>query len=450
MQRHRDDSFSSSPVVTDFTETDLDITVLNEFGAVVSHVHDTTHRNYGHYPSVVKETWARSMDDVVSTGNGADHPCYQLTTERSLYEALPQSTVNTEYNPSSRRTTITHVTCQGGPGSYDWVGLPVPYAVDLVADTKMADCILAHRERCTHACKQIIPMGNFLIELPEIKRLVNTLKEAFEEVDAYLFRQKIATDSVLAWNFGVKPFISDLKHLVNFWDDVQRQTKALMDLNGRKTEIVTNRNVPIVHGLEAHPAEPSLSTTSNKVVWHEIDSHQAHVWISSKVSFDLRDLTQVELTAYAAARGFGFSNPAKILWNAIPYSFVLDWIYPVSKCLDYIDLSTGFIPSYISGTTSHAKVTSEARQYVKIFETVNDPTVYLQAHKNGVDKTTIYRRWVGLPPASLTPEVPSPFQQLLGSLLAAQLLDPSKRPKIPRLRRKDWLKNMLDGKDPIR
>jgi hypothetical protein len=40
--------------------------------------------------------------------------------------------------------------------------------------------------------------------------------------------------------------------------------------------------------------------------------------------------------AFAAAAGF--NNPAKIVWNAIPYSFVLDWFFQFGKSLDFLSI----------------------------------------------------------------------------------------------------------------
>lgn len=60
---------------------------------------------------------------------------------------------------------------------------------------------------------------------------------------------------------------------------------------------------------------------------------------------------EIPNTAFAAASAWGLDNPAALVWEAIPYSFVIDWFYPVGDYLnDMMNLSGGITIKSMSVT----------------------------------------------------------------------------------------------------
>lgn len=59
---------------------------------------------------------------------------------------------------------------------------------------------------------------------------------------------------------------------------------------------------------------------------------------------------EVESTALDLLKSTGLSNPALLAWELLPYSFVVDWVYPVGSYLENMNASSGL--RFIRGSTS--------------------------------------------------------------------------------------------------
>lgn len=49
----------------------------------------------------------------------------------------------------------------------------------------------------------------------------------------------------------------------------------------------------------------------------------------------------------------GLSNPAEVLWEKVPFSFLVDWFYTVGDTLSILDATHGF--QFLSGSTTHRR-----------------------------------------------------------------------------------------------
>lgn len=65
----------------------------------------------------------------------------------------------------------------------------------------------------------------------------------------------------------------------------------------------------------------------------------------------------------------GFSNPALIAWELMPWSFVLDWFIPIGNYLSSLDATLGV--SFMKGSK-----TVFTKRYGHTIDTVNQPVVY--------------------------------------------------------------------------
>jgi hypothetical protein len=81
--------------------------------------------------------------------------------------------------------------------------------------------------------------------------------------------------------------------------------------------------------------------------------------ISAKVEGEYEAIAICELyfttseSALAALRQTGLTNPAFLAWDAFPYSFVADWIYPLGNYLNLLDATLGmeFLSGYVTAKT---------------------------------------------------------------------------------------------------
>lgn len=61
-------------------------------------------------------------------------------------------------------------------------------------------------------------------------------------------------------------------------------------------------------------------------------------------------------TFFNALSSVGMTNPLEVLWEKVPYSFVVDWFYPIGDWLSSMDAAYGFI--FKSGSSSELVKTS--------------------------------------------------------------------------------------------
>lgn len=68
---------------------------------------------------------------------------------------------------------------------------------------------------------------------------------------------------------------------------------------------------------------------------------------------------------FIALKSLGLGNPAEIAWELVPYSFVVDWVWPVGDWLSSLDAATGLF--FLSGSLTEraesvGRLTSDPRQ----------------------------------------------------------------------------------------
>lgn len=103
----------------------------------------------------------------------------------------------------------------------------------------------------------------------------------------------------------------------------------------------------------------------------------AETSISSEVTHDIkvRYNMRVNNPTMAYLSGIGLDNPAYLAWVGIPFSFVVDWLMPVSPWLQSLTTPLGltFIDGYISRRTSGSVEIVRKRYFGS---TTNRPVVY--------------------------------------------------------------------------
>jgi len=441
--RVRDSSLDTSAISTDITY-DEDRVERDSSGHIVSHS-NTYGINIGHFASTVMTEGGALMVDSLSTGKKrSEHPCLQTVTSKRLREGGTVLQVFEQYNPGSGNTTTYTSTVYVQPhenvGSWP-TGIESLYDVDFLSHSGYFEGCLDHTDRCRQAIQERAAVGVFLAELSELKGLVKTVKNAMQ--DAARRNPKRFADPLLAWEFGVKPFISDIQNIHSALLGYHQVIARLKAQGQQPTRIRTNRKLELLGFTEFTHTPPGIASAASRSVYStDIDAPVAHAWWVSDVIFDLRAVSNMKLTLYAATRTFGFSNPAKVAWNLVPFSFVIDWLIPVSKLLNALDLAQGIIPSKVVRTTTHVKAYRRISQFHSIFRSPSSTIVILDDFPNGTKEEFIYRRWLGIPRGSFRLEDLTPRELWLSFLLTAQRFTKALIPFFKRLKKKDRLKRL--------
>jgi len=190
---------------------------------------------------------------------------------------------------------------------------------------------------------------NFIIELLELKPIFKKLASIPKHIREGTLTKAVSGKSLsrrspinaakggakgfLAVEFQWLPFISDIYAFITAMDTV---TKRINFLIKTKKEETTVRFVKEDCAVRAE-------TGTEIIVYDDSSDVRQSIWLTDyqcdfistwKLYQDLEGLDDV----WAGLRGLfvdlGVNNPAKIVWNAIPFSFLVDWVAPVSQWLE--------------------------------------------------------------------------------------------------------------------
>lgn len=164
-------------------------------------------------------------------------------------------------------------------------------------------------------------LANDLWELPELKGLIPKFEKNLKST---------VSGNFLAFQFGWVPLVSDIKALLVLSDSVTKRLKHLKDTRGQETRIsFFGKYDPIGPDFV-----DSISLFSYYRLRYKRTGAQGVFRASGYLTQDLKDLddTYAQVKAFSAA--LGLNNPSKIFWNALKYSFVIDWFTNISGLLD--------------------------------------------------------------------------------------------------------------------
>lgn len=263
-----------------------------------------------------------------------------------------------------------------------------------------------------------VSLANFTMELKDLPGMAADLIGKFASLRPGVMNgewPRITPETVsgdfLSWNFGWAPFMGDLSKLAKVLDSVRRRLEHLRRTKGRAVKAGFLRpvdqsardNEPLTIGFVAAGGiafggvrvfRTSLETT------FRAGAHVRH---------DMDYLDEPEGMLRALIGTLGLTNPLKVAWNAMPFSFVADWLLDVGGFLNAYgviqDQESGWVVSRLCWSltqvgTFRAEVTPRGGNPITL----------------GTWKVKRYRRFVGLPISPLDISSPTP-QQI--ALLAA-------------------------------
>jgi len=193
---------------------------------------------------------------------------------------------------------------------------------------------------------------NDLIELKDWRTLPRTLarlKTAFRSFKdlnkRYTLKQvaKATGDSYLQWSFNIAPVISDILAVGKAMKNVDRQLNWLR--RNRNRVLTTHWKQKLQNEFPTVGSQRTQLFRAFMPSWNKISADG--IVATRECSYDVREFVGTlqyrfdadlpggfgdKTKAYGDALGFTL-NPA-ILWNAIPWTFVVDWVFDVSKFLD--------------------------------------------------------------------------------------------------------------------
>lgn len=262
-------------------------------------------------------------------------------------------------------------------------------------------------------------LANFAWELPDVQKLWPAFRDLLfpvrsrhiSRVSSAKRRVKEYANAHLAYNFGAAPLIGDLIRIYESLSRLSDHVAWLKKNSGQKTKVVFTSGLrrPTSSTL---PARPSAAPTGGGGYWRTVTELRAGFKAWAVITYDVSGLSEIELSARTLMRSFGLNNPAAVLWEAIPYSFVVDWVSNVGQLVERLEVPIA-LPCVFHDCGYGVWVESTISDY---YTTWGKSALLRRTRTRG------YSRRPGLPLgiSGLSLETPSAKQLVLGLSLLAQ------------------------------
>lgn len=354
-----------------------------------------------------------SMTDVVGN-SGGDNPVEQWSISSQLGSFAPWAREN---NTSHGSLPLMEGVYLPGGTSNAWGFMGAAHWWPEISAATLSGWAVDAFNKFHDQVPVTVSLPNFIYELREMKSMI----PSFDRKSL----SKTASNNFLAFEFGVQPFISDIKAILDMSSAVDKRLSHLLATQGKETNLSFNRDVDFAEDfsiyLDANPLAGSVNGIPKISVHFKRLSGKATFHVGAKLFQDLQDLSDSIAKLKALSASGGFSHPARVVWNAIPYSFVVDWFFHVGKLLDTLTIQP-FGGEYKVTRMMHS-IKSTALYYVTQEFHNEDPV------SNGVNNTPLgtlvaksYVRRTGLPLSGLflTDGALSPTQLALSAAMLEQ------------------------------
>lgn len=375
-----------------------------------------TKQAYSSVPPLFYEGW-KSWNPSVKTRIELPGETYLSSDETIIYENVGKSRMtNCIHETRSSKhllTTGEHVD-QDDPSGRHYGNYQLRWFRDEVkfhtVYTQGSPNSLAFHAFINRASRALVPSlsgafdaPTFLLELPDLGRLT---KPWFHQRDSLLKR---AAKSHLNWSLGLAPFLSDVRRLY----------KALRDVMSRIERFKQLLNKPVVlHYAEASefglPAHHRVTGGSH--LYHEVvyEWRTAPKWCATaKAVAYCAALDTCYADILAMLDAFGVNLNPRIIWERIPFSFVVDWFFDIGGRLDSYRLDNLDVTLVVLDMCVSHKYEYQWTQQSKMGPD-EGPTPYFVGTCKRYERVRCQPDFSSLPISGATPTVP---QILIGGSL---------------------------------
>lgn len=200
---------------------------------------------------------------------------------------------------------------------------PVAFSQYLKAYTTAAVNALAHQSfmDLSEQMPEEISLANFIIELRDLGSLLPKLHASLS---------RTVSEGLLSFSFGSAPFIGDLIKLTDIANQIQARLTFLRESRGKLVRISTTYSPvwepPVIPSRLTHFHGNDFDCYTHA----DIRSYTSQFRASGLLYHELRGLDGLESSLRGLFGALGFGNPLRVAWNAIPFSFIVDWIGDIS------------------------------------------------------------------------------------------------------------------------
>lgn len=208
------------------------------------------------------------------------------------------------------------------------------------------------------ATKVLLP--NFLMDIVSMKRSLESFGKAFRRgMPKSGFNGRVLHPSGVAWlfyNYGIKPFVKDLRDIHKTLWGATAKAALMRSMKGqrRRKKIRLSLPVDVTFDITYWPyyADLGLSSDTSEV--------NTETKTSATLFADYTPTVNVDVSSFdILKRQLGLQSPGSVLWEALPFSFVVDWFVNTQNAVRSFDSRMITFPAtfYPSGVQIKGKRT---------------------------------------------------------------------------------------------
>jgi len=334
-------------------------------------------------------------DDYSEITDVADQP--------GSFHAVDHKKWKTEtMDPIDYECECANISAPYGAYTYFWPSSTVPYYMaqsgrDLFGHLLVPDGSAIALSRIPNTTKELMDGVNSLYELKDLRSTFAHIplhflwaaargkrKKSIREFKLFLRDAKKHVESPLAfmkwivgvdleWKFGLKPLLKDINTVHSLLGSREGLIQRLCQQTFTRRGIFSDSNTDTVVLTSGAVFGSYLigQTLSVEVIRKRLDT-----WVYGIVSrldpARVPSLGDLDLAKLALVRdALGLRLDAKDVWEAVPYSFVLDWFLPIGRALGQVNSQSPSDSWFVKVGAWSSLKTREIHEYV---ETITQPT----------------------------------------------------------------------------
>jgi len=339
---------------------------------------------------------------VTESGLGSWHECEHYKKTTSLHRPTQVWSIGPfSGNPAKYYSYTANLPCwvwdnisSGDPQSLGSAIYPILGLQSLVAWASDRPTIYRPTnvdQLCAQGMQALMPgikpklsLINSLIELKDLKTIAKTisgaialLKGAFTS-NGSVARSAVAAsaDVYLQQEFNAKPLVRDVFNIYKALTNVREQLDKLY--RNELKYITAHWQIPLTDFANVSESKTLKSGDyyGGHLLSRSTNIKEARFCITVDYAYDLRGISRERALVDGMLDYLGVNlNPA-IIWNAIPWSFVIDWMLGISQWLNQMKIRN--IEPYT--------VIYRSMYSIKVIRQIN---TYVRIHQNGPEVTTV-------------------------------------------------------------
>lgn len=198
-------------------------------------------------------------------------------------------------------------------------------------------------DHCDLGVATKVSLPNFLIDCADMRRACKSLASKINSRTPKQYRNRgnTATRSGALWlfySYGIKPFISDLSNILTCQRRVLAKAAKMRAARGVRRRVTTN--VKPTNGWRG-----SISLDCLKTGLIQDIRFKTSTSATGKFMMSYTPSVNVDVSALKLALNYlGVNKVGDVIWDAIPYSFVVDWFIDTQRWVRELNINNFTFP----------------------------------------------------------------------------------------------------------